>query len=68
MANLVCKELVTVPNIYGGYDCKVWEEMPATSQQSFFPNLTMQEVNDLSIACIFCLVSAYCLREIKHAF
>lgn len=39
MANLVCTELFTNRNIYGGYDCKVWTQLE--DKKSVFDTLAI---------------------------
>lgn len=60
----VCVELEKIKNIYGGYDCKTWQQLPDYSGYK----LTNEQMTDfiLAIAILFATVSA--IKLVKRSF
>ncbi len=64
---LVCQQLTTVKNIYGGYDCKVWVNYVPVEQQGVFSdlaNLTLHQVNDLWMGFTLLFATAYIFKRL----
>lgn len=54
MTKYICNELETVKNIYGGYDCKSWQELQTPTP--LLPELTQEQANEITLAIIAIMV------------